>query len=252
MKPRGTRKQRSQQLSEKEKKKIVLWSRKRVSQTEIAIRLRASVDTIRAWQKRLGCAVEYRRPITEEVRSRVLELRKQGLSANPIALRTGIGTRSVLKILHDAKMCIPARRPLSQETRAAIDAEIRGRKDFLCRIAKRHGVSVATVQRRKKQILGPARLLSVWPPLQTKGSQIDAAQYIPTAQEMFMRFVGQCVDETAEKFAREGRYSPEEILAARKYLKRDPTPVLDRFEQEIWECFAALRLTHTAASDVVH
>ena len=240
------RKLQVQRLTQRAKNKIIVWT-KRMSQVAIAAKLNCSVDTVRKWQKRLIGGVQYRRPITDEVRSRVIDLHKQGLSATPIALRVGIGARSVLKILREAGIEIKARRPLSPEKRAAIDADIRGRKDFLCKIARKYGVGTETVRRRKKQILGSAPLKSTWPPLQTKFSQKDAGEYVPTPEEVFLALVRKCIDLAADKFLLQGR-DRADVIIAKQCLKNNPTPILDRFEAGLREAVAAWRL----AGDQVH
>ncbi|MGB2624306.1 MAG: helix-turn-helix domain-containing protein [Candidatus Acidiferrum sp.] len=240
-----------ERITETQKNQLIAWTRKRVSQTEIATRLTCSVETIRKWQKILCPDFQYRPPVSDSQRAQILELRKQGLSSAPIAARTGINARAVQKILREEGLAIKARRPLSPETRAAVDQAIRNREDFLCRIAKRYGVSIATVRRRKIKILGKARLKSTWPPLQSVYSQQDASEYLPTPQEVFLALVRQCVDEAAEKFMLQGR-NRDEVLAAQIHLKRDPTPVLDAFDASLRQALSTMWLARATCNEQVH
>ncbi len=220
-------------------------------QVEIARRLGTSVDTIRRQQKRMGCAVEYRREVDDELRGEVIALHQEGLGSRRIANRTALGARSVVKILREAGINVKARRPLSPEKLAAIHADIRGRRDFLCRIAKKYGVGLETVRRMKKKILGPAPLKSTWPPLQSKFSQIDAAEFVPSAEQVFLMLVRKYIDGVAEKYLREGRDAAG-VMAAKRALKNDPTPIVQMFEAGLREAVATLCLAQATCGDAVH
>jgi len=252
MRPKGMRDNHERRLTEKEKNQIAAWTRRHVSQTEIATKLGCTADCVRYWQKRLCGDFRYRPPVGAEARTKILELRRLGLASLAISLRTGVSARMVQRILRETGTNIKARRPVSPETRAAIDREILSRADFLVRIARRHNVSVATVRRRKIKLLGKGRLLSTWPPLRSVFSQADAAGLLPTPEQMFMELVRRCIDETAERFLQRGCYSPEEIMAARISLKRDPTPIRERLDAGIREAVRTLYLTETTGSDTVH
>lgn len=245
--PKGTRTFQTR-LNAQEKEKIIFWSRRGVPQVEIARRLGCERNTVLRQQKRLGCAVEYRRPVTEELRREVLGLHEQGLSSEPIAARVGVGARTVVRVLREAGITIKSRKPASPEKIAAIDAEIRSRTDFLCRIAKRHGVGLRTVRRRRMEILGPAQLKSTWPPLQSKFSQIDASEFVPTPEEAFLQLVRKSIDETAERFLRQGR-NRAEVLASAVALKRDPSPIIESFEAGLRKAAYAMRF---ASPEWVH
>lgn len=238
--PKGTRNTGEQRLGDQEKEQIALWTQERVSQTEQARRLGCVRGTIAREQKRLGFA-GYRPPVADSVRREIVELHRQGLSSRPIALRLGIGGDAVLKVLHEAGFDLKPRRPLSAKKQAAIDADIRGRKDFLCRIAKIHDVGVETVRRRKKQILGNAPLKSTWPPLQSKFPQIDAAAYVPSVEQTFLLLVRKVIDSVAEKYLLQGR-NREEVLAAKRALKQDPTPILNIFDAGLRRAVESLDL----------
>jgi transposase-like protein len=250
MRPKGTRTFASR-LNETERQQIVAWSNEGLSQTEIARRLGCNRDTVFCQQKRLGCLVEYRRPVTDELRREILAFHNQGLSSEPIAQKTGVGARTVLRVLREAGTTIKARRPLSPEKRAAIDADLRGRKDFLCRLAKKHGVGTETVRRRKKAVLGDAPLKSTWPPLQSKFSQIDAADYVPSPQDVFAQIIHKCIDMIADKLLRQGR-NRDEVIRCKRALKLDPTPILDCFNAGLREAAATLHLEQVTAGHLVH
>lgn len=248
--PKGTRTTFEQRLNDQEKELIALWTEERVSQTEQARRLGCDRGAIARQQKKLGF-VGYHPPLADSVRREIVELHKQGLSSHPIALQMGIGDRAVLRVLHEADIDLKPRRPISAKKQAAIDADIRGRKDFLCRIAKRHGVGLETVRRRKKKILGNAPLLAVWPPLQSKFPQKDAADYVPCPEEIFLELVRKLVESTAQKYIRQGR-NREEVLAAKRFLKKNPTPILDKFDADLREKISKLRVVQMTGTHTVH
>jgi DNA invertase Pin-like site-specific DNA recombinase len=247
--PKGTRTYATR-LNEAERAQIVVWRHEDVSQVEIAARLGCDRNTILRQQKKLGLE-GYRRVIDDEARRDILKLHEQGLSARAIARQTTIDDRRVLNVLRQNGIEIKVCRRLPPEKLAAIDAEIRGRKDFLCRIAKRYGVGVETVRRRKKQILGSAPLKSTWPPLQSKFGQIDAAEYVPSVEQTFLILVRKVIDSVADKYLQQGR-DRDEVLAAKRALKSNPTPVLEIFDAGLRRAAESLDLAEMTRGWTVH
>lgn len=183
-------------------------------------------------------------PFGAEVEQKIRELAGQGKGYRFISKAIGRGKCKVRAYMNEHGLTQKVGTPrLPKATRDGIDAEIRGRKDFLCRIAKRYGVGTETVRRRKQKILGPAPLLSVWPPLQSKFGQADAAEFIPTPEEAFLALVRKLIDSEAGRFLRKETYPHDEMLAAKRRLKADPTPILELFKASMRQAMIALFLS---------
>lgn len=183
-------------------------------------------------------------PFGADVEQTIRQLAGQEKGYREIATIIGRGKCKVRAWMVENGLTRKANAPrLPKEKRDAIDAEIRGRKDFLCRIAKRHGVGLETVRRRKQVLLGPAPLKSVWPPLQSKFPQIDAADYVPSAEQTFLALVRKLIDSEAGKFLRKETYPHDEMLAAKRRLKADPTPILELFKASMRQAMIALFLS---------
>jgi hypothetical protein len=250
-KPKGTRSAFAARLTEAERNQIVAWSREGVSQREIARRLRCNSATIRKWQLRLGCAIE-RRVLDDAARAEILALYSEGLNSVRIAERTTFGPRVVLRVLHETGVKIRHGGPfIAKAKEDGIEADIRGRKDFLSKIAKKYGVGFETVRRRKKKILGNAPLKSTWPPLQSKFSQADAKDFVPSPQDVFAQIVRKCIDLAADKLLRQGR-DRDEVFATKRFLKHNPQPILDKFNAGLREAVATLHLEQVTAGHTVH
>ena len=67
--------------------------------------------------------------------------------------------------------------------------------------------------------------------------------------------VAQCIDEVSEKFLRQGRDAGQ-VLAAKQFLKNDPTPIFECFDRafdyHVREAIATMRLLNATADPIVH
>jgi|SRR5580704_5048348 hypothetical protein len=251
-KPKGTRSAFAARLNETERNQIVAWSREGVSQWEIGRRLRCDARTVRKWQLRLGCPMPQQpRPLDEEAQREIRAFAGSGLGYRDISRITGIGlvrTRVYMRA-HGLSQKTGAQF-LPKEKRVALEKSIRNRENFLYKIAKSHGVGVATASRYAKKVLGPGPLKGTWPPLQSKFSQLDAKDFVPTPQEYFLAIVRKCVDSAAGQLLRQG-YDRAEVISAKRFLKHNPQPVLDVFEDGLREAVAS-HLAETTRAWTVH
>jgi transposase len=251
---KGTRKSFAARLTEAEREQICDWSREGVSRAEIATRLGVCEATVTLVRKRYGM-LQQPRKLDTKARREILKLHGQGLGSRRIAERTKFGRVTVMKVLKASRIKLKHGGPfLEKSKQEAIDAAILGRKDFICKIAKQFGVGTETVRRRAHKLLGPAKLLSVWPPLQTRFSQDDARKFL-SPQDGFLELVLKCIGMTAQEFLQRG-WNREEVMAARKALENDPSPVLAAFDAGLrraaYAIVESMRLAETARNWTVH
>jgi hypothetical protein len=210
-------------------------------QEEIALISDCCVSTVRRLQKIAGMKQPRRFEFPAEIQAKIKELAGQEFGYRRIASALALQEKPVRAFMRANGLAQKVGGPrLPKKKREALEKSIRRRENFLCKIAVAHHVGLETARRYKKRILGDAPLLSTWPPLTSKFPQTDASEFVPTVEEMFLELAKKCLDEVAEKYLRQGRYSPEEILAAKRILKADPTPVFDTFNDGLRRAVALL------------
>jgi hypothetical protein len=189
------------------------------------------------------------RPFGTEVEKRIVALAAELHGYRSISRILNLGENRVRKFMaanglsqNTGGQCLP------KQKQDAIDAAIRGRKDFLCRIAKRFKVGTETVRRRAHKLLGPGKLLSVWPPLQSAFPQVPY-EINRVQPDQYVTLVQRVLDKS---FDGQFPFTPEydqhfagALLACFASFVPDfegqPQPVLDRFGAGLREAVATLR-----------
>jgi transposase-like protein len=229
-------------LTTEEKEKILARLREGATQREVAREFGRHVGTIRDVRKAAGMRLFP--VVTPELEAKVVAAFRQGHGRRTTSQMCGVSERKVAAIAKKHGLKHATGDPGLARSNPALHQEIvtavKRREDFVVHLADKYGVAPSTVSRIVHQILGEGRLLATWPPLESRVSQSDARQYL-SPQDVFLNLVTKCIDSSAFELLQRGQ-NREGVMAAKKILHDDPSPILDKFEAGLREAISTLRL----------
>jgi transposase-like protein len=239
-------------LTQVEKEKILARFREGATQKEVAREFGRNVCTVRQLRKAAG--VRLFPVVTPELEAKVVAAFRQGHGRRTTALMTGVSEKKVAAIAKKHGLKHEAGDPglmrSNPDLHKEIVAAVKRREDFVVRLATKYKVAPSTVSRIAHQLFGKGRLLATWPPLESRVSQSDARKYL-SPRDVFLELVTKSIDAAGQELLQRG-HNREEIMAAKKSLHDDPSPVLEKFEAGLRDAISTLRLEQMTASHLVH
>jgi transposase-like protein len=239
-------------LTPEEKETILARFREGATQREVAREFNRNVSTIRRLRKDAG--VRLFPVVTPALEAKIVAAFRQGHGRHTTAAMFGVSSRKVAAIAkkHGLKHSAgdPGLTRSDPGLHKEIVAAVKRREDFVVRLAEKYRVAPSTVSRIAHQTFGEGRLLGTWPPLESRVSQSDARKFL-SPQDVFLNLVTKCIDSAAFELLQRGQ-DREGVMAAKKSLHDDPSPILDKFEAGLRDAISTLRLEQMTAGPTVH